>query len=80
MFMGFGGVGMFIWMLCQWFFLLLGVYLIIRWIKGPSHKNNTYDNQAIAIVRERLARGEISVEEYERIIKILTEGGNDDGR
>lgn len=58
---GFGGVGMFLWMLLQWGLLIAGIYLLIRWI---SRDNDKGEDPALHILRERFARGEISEEEY----------------
>lgn len=69
---GYGSIWPMIIMTIFWAGLIgLGIYLIINYING-SHKQ-TEDDKPLQILQERLARGEIDVEEYERLRAILKE-------
>lgn len=57
----FVGIGMFVWMFLQWGLLLAGIYLLFRWISGDKDKA---EDSALHILRDRLAKGEISEEEF----------------
>ncbi len=46
----------------------LGVWLISRWVRGSGSDGNG----ALALARERYARGEISKEEFERLRRDLS--------
>ncbi|WP_027415121.1 SHOCT domain-containing protein [Aneurinibacillus terranovensis] len=63
--LGFGSVGMFVWMLLRWIILLTGIYVMIRLIRGEGKVKQ--DDTAINVVRERYARGEITENEYFKI-------------
>lgn len=65
---GFGSVGMFVWMFLQWALLILGIYFLIRWIRADKDRP---EDQALHILRERFAKGEISEEEYTHKKKTL---------
>lgn len=70
---GFGSFGMFLWMILQWGLLLGGIYLVIRWLRAkPS--NSKKEGKAIAIIRERYAKGELTEEEYLQMYTILSKG------
>jgi putative membrane protein len=56
---GIGVVGMFIWIIILGF-LIYGVYVLVT--KGRGKK----EDQALNILKERYANGEISEEEYEK--------------
>ncbi|TFB25009.1 CcoQ/FixQ family Cbb3-type cytochrome c oxidase assembly chaperone [Filobacillus milosensis] len=55
------------------FILIIIILLIIAvlvWMFKPSNKNNSdrfNNNESLDILKQRLARGEISEEEYERL-------------
>ncbi|TCS94824.1 SHOCT domain-containing protein [Hazenella coriacea] len=70
---GFGGFGMFLWMILQWGILLGGIYLIIRWVRAESPHSKKKE-KAIEIIRERYAKGELSEEEYLKMHDILSKG------
>jgi len=72
--MGFGGISMFIWMILQWGFLLLGIYMLIRWLKSDRSSKPTGEDEAIRILRERYAKGELNDEEFERMLDRLKRG------
>jgi putative membrane protein len=60
---GAGGVVMMVMMLAFWALVIAGVVLGIRWIihQGPGSRSDS----ALAILRQRYARGEINREEFE---------------
>jgi len=74
MHMGFGGIPMFLWMFLQWGLLLLGIYMIIRWINSDKPPKLSQEDEAIRILRERYARGELDDEEFERMLDRLKKG------
>lgn len=62
---GFLGGGMMIGMFLFWGLLIfLGFYLMKNYING---NNNTTKSNPIDILKERLAKGEITEEEYDRL-------------
>jgi putative membrane protein len=68
---GLGGLGM----LLFWALVIAGIFYLVRWY-GPaiSHSRvsgGASNDNAISIARERLARGEITPEEYESIKRVL---------
>jgi len=71
---GFGGISMFFWMILQWGFLLLGIYMMIRWLKTDRAPRQTGEDDAIRILRERYAKGELNDEEFERMLDRLRKG------
>ncbi len=58
-------------------FLILAVVaivLIVRWLGGHGHDSRggrTEEDRALAVLRERFARGEIDAEEYEARRRVL---------
>ncbi|MBS7631753.1 SHOCT domain-containing protein [Candidatus Bathyarchaeota archaeon] len=57
-----------------WVLIGLGIYLIIRaFFPSTSLRSERESNRAMEIAKERLARGEITIEEFERIKKSLLE-------
>lgn len=67
---GMGIIGMIFWIVILGL-LFYGLYLLIAKISGKP-KETSPDN-SLRILKERLARGEINEEEYERLRKILEE-------
>ena len=65
-FMGVLGMGM---MALFWGGIILLVVLAVRWISGQNGASGKGD--AFAILRDRLARGEIDPEEYETRRRVL---------
>jgi len=69
---GMGGSGM-IFMLLFWGVIIAGIVFLFRWItqnkgnKGDSNVNT--DSQAMDILKERYARGEITRDEFESMKK-----------
>jgi len=77
--MGWQWYGGFWWMplmmIVFWVLVGLGIYLLIR-AYTPSRRRpyeGGEQDRALAIARERLARGEITLEEFEKIKKSLSE-------
>ncbi|MFZ2293725.1 MAG: SHOCT domain-containing protein [Polaromonas sp.] len=50
-----------------WVFVVLGIVALVRWASGggPRHLRNADEDRALAILRERYARGEIDKAEFE---------------
>lgn len=68
--LGYGGMG--IYMIVFWLIGLgilgFAVYGIIQWAnKGGTRQNVGLQDNALAILKERYARGEITREEFERV-------------
>ena len=70
--MGWGawGFGMMIMMVLFWGLLIVGVVVGIRWLLGQGKDSRT--DSAMEILRQRYARGEINIEEFEAKKKDLT--------
>lgn len=71
----FGGLGA--------IFLILIVFLVARWFFGPwrgggfySYPDQQRQNTAASIVRERYAKGEITKEQFEQIMRDLRQEGS----
>lgn len=61
-------------MILFWVFISLGIYFVVRaFIPSTRIQHEGESNRAMAIARERLARGEITIEEFERLKKSLSE-------
>jgi putative membrane protein len=65
MMMGWGGMGF--GMGLTWILVIIGLFLIF----GYRRSETRYEDGARTIARERYARGEITKEEYEEVIKRL---------
>jgi putative membrane protein len=53
-----------------------GLALILTWaLRRGDGRGSTGDERALAILKERYARGELSHEEYERMRRVLTGQG-----
>ena len=58
----FGIVHMVLW----WFLIILGIVVLAKWLFGGSGRGSTADgDRALAILRERYARGEIDKAEFD---------------
>jgi len=69
--MGSGYMGWF--MILFWGLLLVTLILLIRWVvKLPQSKESGQGKDPLAILNERLAKGEIEVEEYREKKQLLT--------
>lgn len=55
--------------------ILVGIYLILKQLKQSQQNENqsTQENNALIILQERFAKGEISEDEYKQKRKILDE-------
>ncbi len=60
-------------MLAFWVAVIVLVVLAVRWItdRGDEGRSASSGDKALEILKERLARGEIEPEEYERRRKVL---------
>ena len=66
--LGFGG-WMVLAMIAFWVIIGVGVYLLISYFYRPNRGGE--QDRALAIARERYARGEITSDEYEKIRRNL---------
>ena len=57
------GLGMMLMMLVFWAVVIVGIVLAIRWVLAQGRVSD--EDSALAILRERYARGEINREEFE---------------
>ena len=68
---GFWGFGM----MAFWILVIVGVVLLVRWYAGETRDNPSVlsgeaaisRNHGLEIARERFAKGEINIEEFEAI-------------
>ena len=66
--MGWGsGWGLFgiLHMLLWWVLIILGIVVLARWVFGGAPGRRPSEDRALAILRERYARGEIDKAEFE---------------
>ncbi len=69
--MGWGGdwgMGIFggLWMILWWVLIIVAVVVLVRWLSGTgAGGGRPAGDSALAILRERYARGEIGKEEFE---------------
>ncbi len=75
---GMHGLGGGIMMILFWALIILGIVYLVRNLSNNNNNGNNNSNynrsnedNAINIARERYAKGEISKEEYDRIVKDL---------
>jgi putative membrane protein len=62
----------------MWFFgfLVIAGFAYLMWSSyGPRRQTQTNHNDPLEYAKARLARGEITVEEYDKIRKTITESG-----
>ena len=58
----FGFIHMFLW----WLLIILGIVVLSKWVFGSGGRGRTTTgDRALAILRERYARGEIDKQEFE---------------
>ncbi len=61
---GMGGLGF-------WIILIILVLVFLPYLKNMYNATNTKEESALEIIKRRLAKGEISMEEYEELKKKL---------
>lgn len=66
--MGWWGMG---WMWIFWILVLVGLVFLIRWLVLSSTSGNRSKDTPEEILKRRYARGEITQEEYQRMLKDL---------
>lgn len=76
MMMGYGmGYGMgWVGMILQFVILIAIVYFLVSFLRRADffeNKGSSRSNDAQDIIRERFAKGEITEEEYDRMLKVL---------
>ena len=57
----FGVVHLLLW----WFLLALGIVVLFKWLVAGGAHRHAREDRALAVLRERYARGEINKEEFE---------------
>jgi putative membrane protein len=67
------GVLSVVFMLAFWGLVAWGIYALARSSRGPAPRASTYD--ALMILDERLARGEIDQEQYRAARELIRTGG-----
>jgi len=61
-----------IWMYAFWIgLIILGVYLLIKFMNGDKKDVKKSENSSLEIIQQRLAKGEIDEAEYERLKSII---------
>ncbi len=70
---GFGGFGVLdaIFMILWWVIIIAVIIAFVRWLHGRSHELHGRRNGALAILKERYAKGEIDKKEFEERKKNL---------
>ena len=64
---GWGGWAFFSHMLLWWVFVVLGIVVLARWLlAGSDRRRPPAEDRALAILKERYARGEINREDFEQ--------------
>jgi len=68
--MGLGGFGM----LLFWILILAGIVMLVRWLSGSGGSQDRSDTapDAVELLRQRYARGEIDRDTYRRMLEDLT--------
>ncbi len=64
----FGMVHMVLW----WLLLVLGIVVLAKWVFGGTGGRKASEDHALALLRERYARGEIGKEEFDQKKKDMT--------
>ena len=69
---GYNGIGVFLPIIgvISVIFAMIFMFFILEILRNPQH-SSTNSIEAIEIAKQRLARGEVSEEEYEQIIKTI---------
>lgn len=67
----FGVVHMVLW----WALIILGIVVLFKWLtgSGSSRETRATESRALAVLRERYARGEIGKEEFDQKKRDLLE-------
>ncbi|MFG6114672.1 SHOCT domain-containing protein [Halobacillus sp. MO56] len=69
-----GGMGGFFGFGFIWILIIIAIIAIVVWMMKPGSNNkqdHTSSNKSLDTLKERLARGEISEEEYDRLKRKL---------
>lgn len=63
-----------IWMVAFWGLIIWAVYALVTRLSGPNDGSRRSARNALAILEERFARGEINREEFEEKRQVLSRG------
>ena len=66
--MGYGGM---FFGLIFWILIIIGAYLLIKWLVEQNKTRGSEEKSALDIAKERYAKGEITEEEFEDMKKLL---------
>jgi len=66
--MGYGGM---FFGLIFWILIIVGAYLLIKWLVEQNKTRGSEEKSALDIAKERYAKGEITEEEFEEMKKRL---------
>lgn len=68
-----GGWGWYWWPmhLLWWALVIAGVVVLVRWLSGGRRDRRGGQDSAVAILRERYARGEINQKEFDERMRFL---------
>ena len=61
-----------IWMLLWWIFIILAIVAVVKWLSDNQSGTKKESNNALDILKERYAKGEITKEQFEEMKKACT--------
>ena len=67
-------------MFAFWGAIIVGVVLLVRWLVGTNAGSNDTQDPALETLRRRYAAGEISHEEYDRMLEAIERRNSRDDR
>jgi putative membrane protein len=65
-------------MFAFWGAIIVGVVLLVRWLVGTNTGSNEAQDPAFETLERRYAAGEISHEEYDRMLEAIERSSRDD--
>jgi putative membrane protein len=67
-------------MFAFWGAIIVGVVLLVRWLVGTNAGSNDAQDPALETLRRRYAAGEVSHEEYDRMLEAIERRSSRDDR